>query len=146
MTTSVRPATVADLDAVEAVDTACFGRTHWSRQTFADSVSAAGRTVLVAEAEGVVVGLAVVRVVGDSADLERIAVLPAHRGRRNGDALLASAVALLAGAGAERLLLEVAVDNQAAITFYSHRGFVEIARRPRYYDGRVDAIVMHRPL
>ena len=40
------------------------------------------------------------------------------------------------------MLLEVAADNDAAQALYASAGFVEIARRPGYYPGGRDAVVM----
>ena len=47
------------------------------------------------------------------------------------------------------MILEVAVDNDAAMALYGAAGFAEVARRRGYYrrDGNaVDAIVMRRNL
>jgi ribosomal-protein-alanine N-acetyltransferase len=64
--------------------------------------------------------------------------------------LLASAGDRAGAAGCERLVLEVAEDNEAACGLYRGLGFVDIARRPAYYRRRVGptvaAIVLARPL
>jgi ribosomal-protein-alanine N-acetyltransferase len=87
-----------------------------------------------------------ISVAGDVADLERIAVMPSRRrqgvARQLLDALCAAAVAQ----GATRMLLEVAHDNEAALGFYSAYGFTTISRRPGYYRGGVDALVMQLEL
>jgi len=47
------------------------------------------------------------------------------------------------------MVLEVAVDNAAAIALYEAAGFTVKGRRRRYYrrtDGNVDAIIMRRAL
>ncbi len=150
MTASVRLATGDDLEAVEAVESECFGRDRWTAQALAEAVQGkAGRAFAVAvtdDAGGEVVGCVVVRYGGDTADLERIAVVPAQRRQGAGEALLSWAVEWSRRCGAESILLEVAADNHGAIEFYEHRGFVEIDRRPRYYGGSVDALILRRPL
>ena len=47
------------------------------------------------------------------------------------------------------MILEVAVDNIAALALYKRSGFIEAARRAGYYrrsNGTADAIVMRRNL
>lgn len=63
--------------------------------------------------------------------------------------LLNAALQRLAESGVEDVLLEVAVDNEAALALYERAGFVETARRTDYYQrphGVTDAIVMRRNL
>jgi ribosomal-protein-alanine N-acetyltransferase len=84
----------------------------------------------------------VVLTVADRADLQRIAVAPDHQRAGIGSRLLAELVARCRAGGGSALLLEVAADNGPASAFYRRHGFVEVARRPRYYaDGR-EAVVM----
>ena len=45
-----------------------------------------------------------------------------------------------------RCLIDVAADNSTAIAFYARQGFVEIARRRKYYAHGADAIVMEKIL
>lgn len=145
--TALRAARFDDLTALRALETACFGRDAWSElslQAELDGVPAT-RYVVVAEDAGLVVGYAALLASDRTADVQRIAVRPdRHRqgiGRRLLDALLAEARAR----DCHEALLEVRADNVPAITLYEQHGFVEIARRPRYFDGgRVDALVLRR--
>jgi ribosomal protein S18 acetylase RimI-like enzyme len=52
----------------------------------------------------------------------------------------------LRAAGANAVALEVAVDNATAQSFYERHGFVRTGRIPGYYLGRIDALVMEKPL
>ena len=90
------------------------------------------------------VGHAVVSVVADISELQRIAVDAAHRRAGLATSLLEEAVGLARSEGADRLLLEVREDNAGAIAFYVARGFVEIDRRPRYFRDGGTAVVMSR--
>lgn len=85
-------------------------------------------------------------VVGDLADLQRIAILPGARRRGLGRELLDSLVATAVERGATRILLEVAASNVAAISLYESFGFATIDRRAHYYGSGVDAVVMSRSL
>jgi len=145
---TVRPASEADIDAVAASEAANLGPDAWSHGLVAEGVAGRLPTVhyLVAEAAGRVVGHAVVSVVADIAELQRIAV--AEELRRTGVAtsLLDEVVALAASGGADRLLLEVREDNDAALGFYARQGFVEVDRRRRYYRDGTTAVVLRRGL
>jgi ribosomal-protein-alanine N-acetyltransferase len=48
--------------------------------------------------------------------------------------------------GAKSVMLEVAVDNESAISFYKRLGFQVVRTIPRYYQGALDALVMRREL
>ena len=91
-----------------------------------------------------VVGHAVVSVVADISELQRIAVDSFHRREGLATQLLDEVVVLARDEGADRLLLEVREDNHGAIAFYAARDFVEIDRRPRYYRDGGTAVVMRR--
>jgi ribosomal-protein-alanine N-acetyltransferase len=105
------------------------------------------RYAVVAERPGgVVVGYAVLLAVATTADVLRVAVDPAHRGRGVGGALLADLLAEASRRGCDAALLEVGVPNSAATAMYRAAGFTEIGRRPRYYAGGTDASVMRLPL
>jgi ribosomal-protein-alanine N-acetyltransferase len=143
----VRAATEADLDAVVLPEADNLGADAWSAGLLAEGV--AGRVpharYLVAEvpaSPGAVVGHAVVSVVADVAELQRIAVAPAARRTGVATALLAACVDAAVAGGADRLLLEVREDNAGALSFYAARGFVEVDRRPRYYRDGTTAVVM----
>ena len=83
-------------------------------------------------------------IVAEIAELQRIAVTESHR-RTGLAAAMLEAIITRARAGlADRLLLEVRENNEAAIAFYAGHGFVEIDRRARYYRDGTTAIVMRR--
>ncbi len=91
-------------------------------------------------------GHAIASVVADIAELQRIAVDPAHRRTGLASELLDAVVAAAREGGADRLLLEVREDNAGAIAFYAARDFVEVDRRRRYYRDGATAVVMRRGL
>ncbi len=143
-----RPAAVADVGAVVALEAATQGVDAWSEGLVRDGIEGGLPTIsyLVAEDDGDVVGYAVASYAGDIAELQRIGV--AEEARRTGVAseLLAAIVDHAPSTGADRMLLEVRADNRGAIAFYAARGFVEIDRRARYYRDGTDAVVMRLPL
>jgi ribosomal-protein-alanine N-acetyltransferase len=140
----VRAAGPGDVAAVARLEAECLGADAWSEGLVGEGIRGALPTVtyLVAESEGVVVGHAVTSAAGDIAELQRIAVDPSHRRGGVASALLAGVVAAAATTEADRLLLEVRVDNRGALAFYAARDFVEIDQRPRYYADGATAVVL----
>jgi ribosomal-protein-alanine N-acetyltransferase len=145
---TVRAATESDLEAIAASEADNLGADAWSWGLVEEGVAGRLPTVhyLVAEEDGQVVGHAVISLVADIAELQRIAVALGHRRRGVAGALLEEVVGLAVRSGADRLLLEVRADNDAALSFYAAHGFVEVDRRPRYYRDGATAIVLRRSL
>jgi len=86
---------------------------------------------------------------GPVCDVLSLAVAPAARRRGIGRALLAELLTQAWSAGAERVLLEVAADSEAALALYAAAGFDTLRRRVGYYagpkgPGSVDALVLAR--
>lgn len=145
---TVRTATPADAAAVVALERDNLGVDAWSEGLVVDGIGGGLPTVsyLVAERDGVVVGHAVASVVADIAELQRIAVDPAHRRTGLATELVDAVAAHARAGGADRLLLEVREDNVGALAFYAARGFVEVDRRRRYYRDGATAVVLRRGL
>lgn len=142
MTPLLRGAGAGDIPSLSELELRLFGQDAWSVRSLTDDL--AGTTVAVLADD--VVGYVVTRTVGQVADLLRIAVAPEHREAGLGALLLRGAMTDCADAGADRMLLEVAEDNTAALALYRAHGFVEIARRERYYRSGASALVLQRPL
>jgi ribosomal-protein-alanine N-acetyltransferase len=145
---TVRPATPEDAAVIAALERDNLGADAWSEGLVEEGVSGRLPTVsyLAAEADGVVVGHAVVSVAGDIAELQRIAVDAAHRRHGLASALVEAVVDVASAGGADRLLLEVREDNAGALAFYAARDFVEVDRRRRYYRDGTTAVVLRRSL
>ena len=143
MTLVTRPGVVSDLEAVAALDHACFEAAAWSRESWRTEFTRADRTVLVAVAGSAVVGyvaLIVPEFGGDPVDLTRIAVAPGVRRTGIAAGLLTAALDTVAG---RVVLLEVAEGNESAVALYRGAGFEVIGRRRGYY-GDQDALIMRR--
>ncbi len=145
----LRPAAVADVPAVVALEERAFGADAWSAVSVESELVGPGRHALVAvDTDDSVVGYAVTMTAGDVVDLQRVAVAPAWRRQGVARSLLG---ALLGDVRAsvvrpDRMLLEVSAANTDALAFYAAEGFTEVDRRRRYYRDGTDAVVMRLPL
>jgi len=173
----VRPMRLRDLPAVGRLQQAAFPYDAWTEAGLRDELAlGADRWWVVAETRrvatadlatadlaapadagpahgtgsgpGGLVGVAGMAL-GPVCDVLSLAVDPAARRRGIGRALLAELLTQAWSAGAERVLLEVAADNEAALALYAAAGFDTVRRRVGYYagpegPGSVDALVLAR--
>jgi ribosomal protein S18 acetylase RimI-like enzyme len=154
---TVRPATLADVDAVVAMLVEVAGEGRWiateapvdvsqRRRRMVEDVEREDAIVLVAEVGGQVVGeLGLNLARYGVADLG-MAVAPGWRGRGIGSALLAEAIDRAGKAGAHKIALQVWPHNTAAIALYERFGFQREGYLTRHYRRRSgelwDAVVM----
>ncbi len=147
MTLDVRDMMYTDLDAVMAIERACFP-SPWSEAQFCDELSRVGqgRRWLVAEAGAGIIGFGGVAVFGDEAHVMNLAVCEERRGEAIGRRILLPLMRSALETGATRLTLEVRPANVAARALYAGAGFVEVGMRPGYYsDTGEDAVIMWTP-
>jgi [ribosomal protein S18]-alanine N-acetyltransferase len=148
-----------DFETLWRIDQNCFAPgISYSRLELAAYIRRSGCFTLVAEsAEGIsqsvgheataILGFIVVEAnrhgVGHVITID---VLPAVRRFGIGSKLLAAAEERLQSAGAARVFLETAVDNQAALSFYKRHGYFLVKTVPRYYSNGLDAFVLEKDL
>ncbi len=145
MSVVVRPLAPEDLDVVEQLERELFGPQAWPRAALAEELGGPGRTYLAAEVAGLLVGYAGLRFDGVDADVMTIGTQTAQQGRGVGRVLLRALLDRARELAAERVFLEVRVDNDPAIHLYASEGFQRIGRRRGYYQG-VDAWTMRLDL
>lgn len=131
----VTPVRVRDprvLELVGALTAELAGGGYTPDQTFgysADQLERAGVHLVGAEVGGRLVGIAGLELQGGGAgELKRFYVVPAARGARVADALLAALVDHAAAHGVGVLRLETGDAQRAAIAFYRRHGFVPVPR------------------
>ena len=130
------------IDEVLGIEQDLFGPEKWSAAMVWNEL-AQRHFYLVACDGGIVVGYAGLAVVGpDEAWVQNIAVRRDVQRRGIGRLLLE---ALLEQAGHRKVLLEVAVDNEAAQRLYATYDFEPVGVRRGYYQpSNTDALVMMR--
>ena len=138
---TVRRAGAGDLSALADLHASAFSP-GWS----AAEIAALGAVALVEDGAGLIL----VRTVAGEAEVLTVGVRPEARGTGAGRRLVQAALEAVRADGAERVFLEVAEDNLAALRLYDGFGFVEVGRRRRYYPrpdgGTADALVLRRAL
>lgn len=146
--TALRRATLDDLDAIMAIETATFPADAWSRSSMRSELAGPHGYYLVAAADDGVIegygGLLAAEGAGQG-DIQTIAVAEASRGHGLGRRFMRELLAEAERRGADEVFLEVRADNDVAQRLYASLGFERIAVRPHYYQpGDVDAWIMRR--
>ena len=140
-----RPAHDDDLAACAAIE-ACV-EDGWSEASLRAELEQASGRIYVAEAGGVIAGLAVFQLVCGEANLYAVSVSPARRRRGVASALLHASFAMLQAENAQTVFLEVRAQNRAAHALYESMGFVRTGLRKRFYANPVDdAVLMQKML
>jgi len=141
----IRAAGLRDIDTLESIEKASFGADAWSAQQLRQELQD-DRIVLVHVDEFGVQGYASIRLFVPDAELMRIGVGLGSRRQGVGARLLAAVEDAARSRGADRMLLEVADDNDPALRLYRGAGYREVGRRSRYYRSGADAVLMDRSL
>ncbi|HVI02515.1 MAG TPA: ribosomal protein S18-alanine N-acetyltransferase [Enhygromyxa sp.] len=146
MSATLREASERDLDELLRLDAACFAvpwtSASWQAELAGPSGDPQGRRLVLLAGQPAI-GFACATIVIDVCELRRIGVSPSARGRGLGRDLLLGVIAHARARACERVELEVASRNVAALGLYRAAGFAELGRRPRYYrDPPDDAVLM----
>ena len=141
----VRLAKLSDLDAVFAVEKACF-KDAYSKELLLALMILHHDSFFVAELDGGVVGYAVGALMRGRGHVISLAVHPSCRRRGLGRALMKALEDALAAKGAAELELEVREDNVEASALYDKLGFKKVGRISRYYSDGSDALLYRKSL
>lgn len=139
----VRPAGVADMDGLVAIEARCFETDRITRRSFRKLVEAPTAAITVASLpDGRLVGytLLLFRAGTGMARLYSIAVLPEMRGQGIGAALMAEAEQVAFARDRFLLRLEVREDNAGGIRLYETLGYRRIGRYLDYYEDHATAL------
>lgn len=132
-----------DLEDLAEIEIELFGAEAWSVESWwGELAGRPRREYLLAEDRSGITGYAGLDHGGEVSDVMTIAVLPRARRTGLGRRLLEELITRSRAAGAQRLLLEVRADNEAARGLYAARGFTELQTRRGYYPDGTDALVL----
>ena len=134
--------TEAHLPAVLRIERAAYAY-PWTERHFQDSLRG-GHSCWIAQARQDLCGYGLLLIAAGECQVLNLCIAPAFQRQGLGRRLMRHLMATAWRQGAERILLEARVGNQAAIRLYRGLGFAEVGRRKGYYPadtGREDALV-----
>ena len=149
-----RESELADFETLWSIDQQCFDPgIAYSRRELAWYMRQRGAFTLIGESRATLrsrwrsVAFIVGQTVrGKLGHVVTIDVLPEARRTGIGTRLMSEAEERLRQRGCEAIVLETAVDNSSAIQFYKRLGYSVVRTIPRYYLGRIDALMMMKKL
>lgn len=141
----IRPMTSDDIDAVNAIERLVFSD-PWPRSAFTEMLGVTSRINLVgAMPDGTLAGYVLAQAVVDEVQIHNIAVRPDNQRRGIGGRLLAEAETTGKKRGALCSVLDVRVENVAAMALYERFGYRMIGRRKNYYRRPLgDALILFK--
>ena len=151
----IREYRAKDFSQLWRLDQECFAPTiAYSRFELMHYIRRPGAFTLVVENSDAIVGFVVAecRVARGrgqtryTGHIITIDVSAAARRSGLGTSLMDAAERRLKKTGCDVVYLETAVNNAAAIAFYKLRGYSVLSVIPRYYDGKLDALLMGKKL
>lgn len=117
----------------------------WSAAAIGDRLAGGGFGFVAAESEDKLSGAILASAAPPDYEIVNIAVSPSMRRRGVGRDLAEAAIKAARTRRGERLLLEVSIENAAALALYRKLGFSAVGKRPQYYrngNRLIDAQIM----
>jgi [ribosomal protein S18]-alanine N-acetyltransferase len=128
---SLRPMMSEDLPSVIAIEESDSWE-HWSYTSFTSSLHGDDKSWVILK-DNTVCGFIIFRVIGEDAELLKVAVSPAWKKQGIGSMLVQLMLQQLHEKKILRCFLEVRQSNKAAIALYQKHGFATIGIRKNYY-------------
>jgi ribosomal-protein-alanine N-acetyltransferase len=130
----LQPAREADLSRVAKLHAECFPDDAWNSSSLATVLAMPGADGRICYGEdGTPCGVVLDQCLGPEGEILTLGVAPVWRRHGVARVLLQDLIARARAGGAQRLLLEVAADNTAALALYSSCGFARQGIRRHYY-------------
>jgi [ribosomal protein S18]-alanine N-acetyltransferase len=149
MPISIRTASADDAALLARLHAECFEQ-PWDAAAFEGFLRDGSTFALLADVASDAHAFILIRIAADESDILSLGTLPAVRRSGLARALVEAACNEAHRRGAQRLFLEVADDNHAALALYRSCGFATLSRRPAYYlrgNGRTaDAFILSAAL
>jgi ribosomal protein S18 acetylase RimI-like enzyme len=143
----VRAYEAQDFDALYKLDQSCFPRgIAYSKTTLRYFLALPSAECLVAVEENDIAGFILSELDGPVAHIITLDVAEVHRRSGVGSLLLNAAERSLYAQGVRGMYLETAVNNHAAVNFWSRHGYIVEGTLKRYYLSRIDGYEMRKAL
>jgi ribosomal-protein-alanine N-acetyltransferase len=121
-------------------------RWRWTPEKIRQQIRDPDTMVLVASVRGEIAGFAIMSFGEERAHLLLLAVMPVHRRKGIGTAMLRWLEESCVTAGIRQVKLELRSANRVAREFYVRAGYHYLGQVSGYYDGREAASIMARDL
>lgn len=129
----IRPLSEEDLEKLAELERESFSD-PWNIELLGSMQRSPYDIVQLAQEEGEIAGYLNLRILGEEAELLRIAVRSDRRKSGLASTLLEEGLLLCRERGVRRIFLEVRESNEAAIRLYQKYGFSKCGLRKEYYD------------
>src|SRR5438270_4098279 len=133
MTSRIEPLPRAAVGPISLLHRACFPEDPWDAGAIEQIMGIPGFFGRVGWMKTAPVGFALALALGDEAEIVSLGVLPEYRRCGIGSALLDAICGEARLRGAERVVLEMASDHEAASALYAGRGFTVVVLRRKYF-------------
>jgi len=145
---SIRDYRPSDVDDLFALDQLCFEPgIAYSQRELEFFLGLPNSFTILALAPKCIAGFIIVALPRPQlANIITVDIHPAHRRTGIATELMMRSEARLLNLDFNMIVLEVAVDNSAALNFYRKLGYAPLKTLPRYYKGEIDGIRMGKPL
>ena len=143
-TYSVENMALSHLDDIMEIEALCYGKHHWSRESFASELNnSCARYITAINADKKCVGYMGVWRIFDEAHVTNLAVHPEYQGKGLAHFLILSSLDMCYRDKIKYVTLEVRKTNARALKIYEGFGFKSLGIRKKYYqDNGEDAIIM----
>lgn len=149
----MRDYTPSDFQALLALDQVCFQPgIAYSAEELSYYINLPTARTTIAESRGELVGFIVVHAIprrggkGKTGHIITIDIAENSRRVGAGTLLMNAGEENLANLGCDQVVLEVAVDNTAAVNFYIKHGYRIFRELPKYYMDKIDGYLMGKLL
>ncbi|SMP14028.1 [SSU ribosomal protein S18P]-alanine acetyltransferase [Desulfurobacterium pacificum] len=129
------------LKEVAAIEKASF-KDSYSLESLKRELSLSFSHIFVAKENEKTAGYCILWIIGNEAEIHKIAVAPEQRRKGIGKQLLKAVLRTLKEKNVKRVFLEVNEKNMPAINLYKSCGFKVIGRRENYYGKGESALLM----
>lgn len=144
----INDATIHDILNLVKLEEACFAGDRLTQRNFRYLLTRGNCRIVVYREHQSIVGacIALFRRNSATARLYSLAVHPDHQGKGIAQKLLENIEQSIARAGCRSVILEVRADNVRAIELYQKRGYEIFGNYPHYYEDKMAATRMKKPL
>jgi len=138
----IRRARPADYAAFEEIEKRHEGFPAWSVKGFSEEENNAHSVTLAADDGGKIIGFVNFWMLRPQVQLNLIAVRADSLRSKTGSMLFLKLLEYAKKSLCSEIVLEVNVNNAAALAFYRKFGFEVVGRRSKFYNNRDDALLM----